>query len=375
MASLLETIKEADSRLLNAAANGMVAAIQGAVAVGADIHAVDAQGRGALHLAVRDGHMDAVRYLCETLTLDIEAQDKNGNTPLLTAFDAAHGDIAEYLVKERGANVNARDMQGNGILYKSAAKGGAFRESLMRLAVATADTVDEVNHHGHTPVHLMVKNSNLTGLEVLLLAGANPHLCGGQAGQSPLEKAKTHNLQMVAHLLEPFTKLPQPPEDMSQLSYAALVQENADGKRLLDNPVLWRRMPEVVEELRKNGEKLPDKRDLSSGGMMGYPPLALAALTHNFAAAEQCLAQNGEAVDAALFWDNHREGAGMFAKAAMQTGVLQQQFSLDVSRERGREATQELYKGLPESCRKAVPNYQQLILRLAQQEQHSQRGR
>lgn len=377
MASIRDQIQELDNRYLSAAANGMVAAIQGAVVGGADKLAVDGKGQGALHLAAAGGHLDAVRYLCDTVGLDVNARDADGNTPLLTAIGHGSQEVAEYLVQERQADITVRDRQGRGIVWKAAENCNTpsftCGEALLKFVLSTADTLDEIDNKGHTPLRGMVERHG-NGLEVALLAGADPVLKGEQEPQSLLDFARKEKSQMAELLLETFSSLPRA-LDISRLTHDALVAENTDGKRLLDNPVIWRKMPEILDVLEQKGQKLPTKEELSRGGVMGYPPLALAAFTGQFAAAEHCLASHGEAVTAGEYWNHDHSGLGMFGKAALETGLLQAEFTPGRAAGRGARGTQEFYHALPQEARDAVPNYRQLVVRLSQQEQHTGRGR
>lgn len=374
MANPLDQIKELDSRFLSAAANGMVSAIQGAVVGGADKQAVNDKGQGALHLAIEGNHFEAVQYLCETAKLDVNARDHDGNTPLLTAFTYGRGEIAEYLVQQQQADTSICDKNGQGIVWKAAENRTAFGEKLMKIAVSHAENLDEINHAGHTPIHTMVERANLTGLHVALLAGANPNLKGEAASMSPLQIAEADNLYTVQQMLEPFAKLPQT-LDIASLTHDKLMAENTEGKRLLDNPVLWRQMPQVLDVLESKGEPLPSKEELTVGGIMGYPPLAIAVFSGQFAAAERCMASHSEQVTAEDYWNHDHSMVGMFGKAAIETGLLQAQFTPEHAEKQGIEATRALYNALPPEGREAVPNYRQLMLRLSQQEQTTGRGR
>lgn len=373
MAALHDRIRELDDRYLRSAADGKVAAIRGAIAGGADRNAANDEGRGALHLAVRAGHADAVRYLCEELGLDPNCRDKRGNTPLLTAFDCNRGDIAAYLAARPGVDVHARDGIGRGVVWKAAESLSLPGEGTLKAAVRLAADVDEFDVRGHTPLRLMVERRNPAGMEVLLLAGADVHARGPQAPITPLEYARRHNLQV--NLPEIFAKLPRLPEELDGLTYERLVREDGNGKRLLDNPAAWRRMPEILDVLEAKGEKLPTKQDLSSGGVLEYPPLALAVAASRFGAVERCLASHGEALGAEDYWNRSRTGLGQFGKMAAEEGILQAEFSLERASSRGVEGTRDFYQALPAKGQEAIANYRQLLVQLSQVERSTEHGR
>ena len=62
----------------------------------ADLSQGDYDGRTPLHLAVSEGHTEAVRYLVK-LGVDVNCRDRWGNTPLIDALKQDHREIAEIL--------------------------------------------------------------------------------------------------------------------------------------------------------------------------------------------------------------------------------------------------------------------------------------
>jgi lysophospholipase len=96
----LEAIERAIYPVLScsAAALGDVAQLRRLQEASADMSQGDYDGRTPLHLAVSEGHVDAVRFLVE-LRVDIEARDRWGNTPLLDAQKRDQPDIAEILLR------------------------------------------------------------------------------------------------------------------------------------------------------------------------------------------------------------------------------------------------------------------------------------
>jgi ankyrin repeat protein len=72
-------------------------------------------GLAALHLAARQGHLDAVRTLADA-GADLNQRTGDQTTPLLIAIINGHFDVAEYLV-DRGANVTLASENGVTPLY------------------------------------------------------------------------------------------------------------------------------------------------------------------------------------------------------------------------------------------------------------------
>lgn len=374
MAAIHDQIKELDNRLLASATHGDVSALRGALLGGADKQATNANGQTMLHLAAQGGHIDALRYLCEEQGLDINARDKEGNTPLLTAYQSGKAAAADCLI-ELGADVNARDNRGFGVIWKVVKQDGQHvDEALLKHVLNHAEELNEYNVGGVAPLGGLVHQGDIKGLEVALLAGMDPKAKDNATATSAYEKALTGNIAMVIQIVEPFAKLPQMP-DVDAITYDQLVAENADGKRLLDNPVIWRDMPKVLDALEQKGEPLPSKDDLLKGGMMGNPPMALAFFTGQRESAERCLASRGEVLEGNDFAMEDGSALNMFGKLACEQGILQSEFSLERAEKRGAEATRELYNALPKEGKDAIGNYYQLMMAMERNANPISRGR
>ncbi|CAK9150992.1 unnamed protein product, partial [Ilex paraguariensis] len=59
----------------------------------------DANKRGALHFAAREGKTEVCKYLLEDLKLDVDTKDEDGETPLIHAARQGHTSTAKYLIE------------------------------------------------------------------------------------------------------------------------------------------------------------------------------------------------------------------------------------------------------------------------------------
>ncbi len=76
-----------------------------------DVNVQDKYGWTPLHLAIRRGREDMVRYLVEEKGADINIQDNSGWTPLMEAIMDDFPSIAKYLV-EQGADLDIANKRG-----------------------------------------------------------------------------------------------------------------------------------------------------------------------------------------------------------------------------------------------------------------------
>ncbi|XP_057763645.1 uncharacterized protein LOC130984960 [Salvia miltiorrhiza] len=86
----------------------------------------DANQRGALHFAAREGQTEICKYLLEELKMDINTKDEDGDTPLTHAARQGHTALAKYLV-DHGADPSIPSGLGTTALHHSAGRGNERR--------------------------------------------------------------------------------------------------------------------------------------------------------------------------------------------------------------------------------------------------------
>ncbi|KAF6139783.1 hypothetical protein GIB67_042346 [Kingdonia uniflora] len=189
----------------------------------------DANKRGALHFAAREGKTEVCKYLLEELKLEVDTRDEDGDTPLLHATRQEHSDTAKYLL-DCGANPAASSDLGATALHHAAGTGNV---DLLRLVLSKGVDVDSqsdagtpliwaaghaqqvtvkllLDHHadpnvetddGITPLLSSVAACSFPCLELLIQAGANPNVSAG--GVTPLHiAADSGNPEIINCLLK-----------------------------------------------------------------------------------------------------------------------------------------------------------------------------
>ncbi|CAG9464749.1 unnamed protein product [Pedinophyceae sp. YPF-701] len=111
-----------EKRLLEAAEMGSVRRIVVAVKVHhADVNTQGRDGLGGLHLAAREGHVDAVACLL-SLGANADVADEQGRTPLMWAAEEGH-DAVVKLLAGAGASLTATDNNNRSVAHVCAQNG------------------------------------------------------------------------------------------------------------------------------------------------------------------------------------------------------------------------------------------------------------
>ncbi|KAH7571891.1 hypothetical protein JRO89_XS04G0163400 [Xanthoceras sorbifolium] len=93
----------------------------------------DANKRGALHFAAREGKTEVCKFLLEELKLDVDTKDEDGETPILHAARQGHTETAKYLF-EHGANPAIPSNLGATALHHSAGIVAGQDKNMVKVA-------------------------------------------------------------------------------------------------------------------------------------------------------------------------------------------------------------------------------------------------
>ncbi|XP_051122739.1 uncharacterized protein LOC127245757 [Andrographis paniculata] len=129
----------------------------------------DANKRGALHFAAREGQTEVCRYLLEDLKMDVDTKDEDGDTPLTHAARQGHIATAKYLV-ERGADPSIASELGATALHQAAGIGDT---DLLKFFLTKGVNVDLQSDAG-TPLIWAAGHAQPEAVKVLLENNANP---------------------------------------------------------------------------------------------------------------------------------------------------------------------------------------------------------
>ena len=126
---------------------------------------------GALHIACKNGHTDAVRLLLDGgAEVDLPAQD--GVTPLVIACMNGHVEVTRLLL-EKGAAVDRAVEEGATPLIVACQNGHV---EVARLLLDNGAEVDRAAENGATPLFMACQNGHVDVARLLLERGADDEI-------------------------------------------------------------------------------------------------------------------------------------------------------------------------------------------------------
>lgn len=156
----------------------------------------DSSGYSLFHLAVIEGKLDLVQELFDEKP-DIDQTDRQGTTPLARAIKERHLDIVKFLIKN-GADLNV--LNNDKTLLMLALSQGDI-EIMVELIKGGAD-IDQANSKGSNPLSSAINRRNLDAVKVLLEHKASIEKAG-RNDMSALDIAITRkDLDIVKELLK-----------------------------------------------------------------------------------------------------------------------------------------------------------------------------
>jgi ankyrin repeat protein len=136
---------------------------------GADVHSVDAQGNGLLHMAVQQNCYEIVQCLLEDNIVS-KGIDSKGNT--LLHFAAQHADPRlTQLLLSYGINAYVRNANNQLPLHLAVQSG----HTAVVKCLLNQHTIQARDEAGNTPLHLAVYHGHLELAKYLIKQGAHPN--------------------------------------------------------------------------------------------------------------------------------------------------------------------------------------------------------
>lgn len=173
-----------------------VPAIQGALARGSDVNALDESGETPLMFASKNGQTEIVKLLLLYTQADPNIPSKSWKTPgetaLMLACQNNHAGIVALLLAA-GANIEQADESGKTALMV-ASEGG--QHEIVRQLLKARAKVDAQTKDGATALMLASRAGHVNVVETLLAAGADLKKTDKQ-GQNAAEYARKPRLVLL----------------------------------------------------------------------------------------------------------------------------------------------------------------------------------
>jgi Amt family ammonium transporter len=134
---------------------------------GVNMVTCDYDGRTALHTAAKNGQLDVVRYLTESVPgANINVQDSQRRTPLMEAMQSGHHHVESYLLG-KGATLSD-SVEDGAALCQAAFKGDL---STIKIIQNSGISLRSADYDGRTALHLAAAGGHVNVLEYLLNPG------------------------------------------------------------------------------------------------------------------------------------------------------------------------------------------------------------
>lgn len=183
---VLDDLEESVPLLFHATMHGHPAMVEWLIGIGADLHKRDRHfNKTALMHAAQHGSTRCMRVLIDA-GLDVHATDQYG----MTALNYASTTDCVRLLVAAGADVDHIDETGYSRL-KSAAEQG---DEAMVAALLTLGADPDADRLNEAPLFKAVSADNLTIVELLLAAGANPNAQTVPDGWFPLMDVRSEEM-------------------------------------------------------------------------------------------------------------------------------------------------------------------------------------
>jgi ankyrin repeat protein len=160
------------------------------------INEKDGDGNSFLHLAVRTGNTDIVKFLVSN-GADVNIKDNYGQTPLQIAVHSDNVEIVVQLVSN-GAEINIKNSIGKTPLH-DAVYHGYFE--IVKYLISQGAEINSMDIRGKMPLHEAVIDNNIEISKYLITKGAAVNAKDGDGKASLHYAAINENLELIKSLV------------------------------------------------------------------------------------------------------------------------------------------------------------------------------
>jgi ankyrin repeat protein len=183
--------KQLNAQLVEAAERSDLASVEAALAAGADVDAKDdIEGYTGLHHAASKNELGLVQFLIKN-NANVEEQSKTGRHALHLAVRDGAEEVIKFLIEEAHASVLAKTDLDENMFHKAGFSGKAH--ILEYLIQKGCKGIDDADGLGNTPLAVAAQDNHLECIEILLKNGASP------AGKAEDHQTPLHIASLWGH--------------------------------------------------------------------------------------------------------------------------------------------------------------------------------
>lgn len=151
---------------------GLTRVLQALIEHGANVNAVDCEGKTPLHIAIENQHKEAIGVLLCHPAVDLRVRDRIGNnTPFACALTVRNHQAAQAILERLPTAAEQMDQRGRNFLHVAIMKDDF--ESVLFLLAIQVDVNSRVHDVNQTPpLHLAAASKSEMIVRNLILAGA-----------------------------------------------------------------------------------------------------------------------------------------------------------------------------------------------------------
>lgn len=220
----IKTMSSDGARLIGAASDGDIKAIQEMLKAGVDVNVRDWDELTALIPAASSGHLEICKLLIEK-GVDINAKDKDGITALMEASIMGHTKVVEFLL-ENGADVNDAAASEVTALWLAASEG---RVDVMKILLDKGAEATNSRVDGISALMTASIGGHADAVKLLLEVGVEPTQ-QDKDGLTPLMNAAENGNVEIMKLLVEKANDPKYVNQVSATGLSPIVIASAHGK-------------------------------------------------------------------------------------------------------------------------------------------------
>jgi hypothetical protein len=133
---------------------------------------IDKNGNNILHVAIKTGKNEELKYILSKIEIDINIKDSNGRTVLMNAIKNKNAQAVKILLKNKDIKIDEKDTNGDTALHYAINFNGQSAMEIFEEIIKHNGKIDEINKRNLTPLALSIyKNKKEMAIKLLNKGG------------------------------------------------------------------------------------------------------------------------------------------------------------------------------------------------------------